>query len=65
MSRTHGGAGLGMRREDDKATASREVVENSEDHGVFDVAEGLKEALEFVTKDHESVTIVDNGRPTV
>ena len=53
-----------MRRENNEATSSREVVENSKDHGVLDVAEGLKETLEFVAREGEAVTIVNNGPPT-
>ena len=50
-----------MSRKDDKATASREVVEDSENNGMFDAAERLKETLELVTRGRYSVKLLDNG----
>jgi hypothetical protein len=39
-----------MSRKDDKATTSREVVKDSENNGMFDAAERLKETLELIAR---------------
>ena len=50
-----------MSRKDDKTTTSREVVKDSENNGMFDAAERLKETLELVTRGRHSVRLLENG----